>query len=241
MIEINLLPGAKKAKKAGGGLPSPGLGAALSGLGASIKDPFLAVAVVGLVLGVAATAYQVVSLQTRASGLTEREQVAIQDSTRYAAVLRERIAVTARRDSIQRQLAIIQAIDGDRFVWPHLLDEIAEALPPYTWLTTVAQTSNVPSIMSRDSAQAPADSAAPPPAPPGPLTFRIVGQTVDIQALTRYMRLLEASPFIDGVALVRSDLTNVQNRQVTEFTLDLRYQTPDSAYIRTEPLTVAVR
>jgi Tfp pilus assembly protein PilN len=241
MIEINLLPGAKKAKKAGGGLSAPNFGAALSGLGASVKDPFLAFAVVALLIGVLGTAYQVVTLQTRGTGLTEREQVAIQDSTRYAAVLRERIAVTARRDSIQRQLVIIQAIDGDRFVWPHLLDEIAELLPPYTWLTTVAQTSAVPSIMARDAQQAPPDTTAAAVPPPEPLAFRIVGQTVDIQALTRYMRMLEASPFIEGVALVRSDLTNVQNRQVTEFTLDLRYQKPDSAYIRTEPLTVAVR
>jgi Tfp pilus assembly protein PilN len=237
MIEINLLPGAKKSKKGGGGgLSGLKLGPALSGLGGSLKDPFLFIAVGGLAIGLAGTGYQHLSLQSRDGALTARVQTAEQDSTRYAAILKERAAVEAQRDSMDRQLAIIRAIDGDRYVWPHLLDEISEALPPYTWLTQIGQTTPVPSIALRDSLSVP--GAEPPPAGPG---VRIVGQTVDIQALTRYMRLLEASPFIDGVTLVRSDITNVENREVTEFTLDLRYQVPDSAAIRTVPLTVAVR
>jgi hypothetical protein len=55
------------------------------------------------------------------------------------------------------------------------------------------------------------------------------------------LRILEASPFLEGVNLVRSDIVLVESREVTEFTLDMQYQQPDSAAIRTVPLTVAVR
>jgi Tfp pilus assembly protein PilN len=241
MIEINLLPGAKKAKRGGGGLPKFDLGA-LAGLGGSFKDPFLIIAVVGVVIGGAATAYQYQALSSRDADLVEREQQAVQDSTRYAAVLKERQAAESQRDLVNRQLAIIRAIDGERFIWPHLLDEISAALPPYTWLTNISQTSPVASIASRDSLTGPARGAAAAAlAEQAPMTIRVVGKTVDIQALTRYMRLLESSPFLEGVNLVRSELAQEDSRDVTVFTLDLRYAVPDSSAIRAEPLAVAVR
>ena len=241
MIEINLLPGAKKARRGGSG-PSFNVGALFSGVSSSVKDPFLLMAVGGLVIGLAATGVLFTSLRSREATLIEREQQAMQDSTRYAAVLKERGHAAAQRDSVVRQLAIIRTIDGERFTWPHLLDEISEALPPYTWLTSIAQTSPVPSIASRDSLTGPEQGAAAAAAEAAaPLMLRLVGQTVDIQALTRYMRILEASPFLEGVNLVRSDIVLVESREVTEFTLDMQYQQPDSAAIRTVPLTVAVR
>ena len=65
----------------------------------------------------------------------------MQDSTRYAAVLREKKKAETQRDSVMRQLNIIKTIDNDRFVWPHIMDEISRALPQYTWLVSVKQTS----------------------------------------------------------------------------------------------------
>jgi hypothetical protein len=73
------------------------------------------------------------------------------------------------------------------------------------------------------------------------LTFRIAGNTVDIQALTRFMKLLEASPFIQNVQLEKSDVALVDGKDVTEFSLSAEYQTPDSTAIRTIPLTLSVR
>jgi len=242
MININLIPGAKKEKRSVG-LPKLSMGNPFARLSASFLDPFLFVALGGLVIGVLATGGLYVSLSSREAALVEREQQAVQDSTRYAAVLKERKAAVARRDSVDRQLMIIKAIDGERFIWPHLLDEISEALPAYTWLTTVTQTSQVASIAVRDSLlspRAPNDSSPPRPedAPrPGLLTFRVIGQTVDIQALTRYMRVLEASPFIEQVTLIRSDLTNLEGRDVTVFTLDMRYEIPDPALLEMSTLT----
>jgi hypothetical protein len=70
--------------------------------------------------------------------------------------------------------------------------------------------------------------------------FRIVGQTVDIQALTRFMKSLEASPFIKNVQLTRSDLVTAGNQTVTEFQLQAETEIPAPGLLQTTPLTVAV-
>jgi len=170
-------------------------------------------------------------------------QQELADSARYSAVIGERKAVIARRDSLIKQLGIIQQIDDSRYVWPHLLDEISRALPAYTWITTVTQLSAQTVLPQRDTTKAAAGGAtkkAKPVVEPA-LTCQIVGNTVDIQALTRFMRVLESSPFIQNVTLNQSKVVLVDNREVTEFTLDVQYQKPDPAAVTTVPITLSVR
>ena len=92
---------------------------------------------------------------------------------------------------------------------------------------------------SKAAAQADADEAAAALL----VTIRLVGQTVDIQALTRFVRQLEDSPWLENVTLSRSEDVIVQpaNKEVKEFTLDMRIHRPDSTFLRRVPLTVGVR
>jgi Tfp pilus assembly protein PilN len=180
----------------------------------------------------------------------EREAAAVADSTRFAALLAARRSAVAERDSVRRQLAVIAEIDSSRYAWAHVLDEVSRALPPYTWLTSVQQTSAPPapgrpagadSAGSRppaDSARRGADSLAGRDRPA--LAFRIVGQTVDIQALTAFMRELEGSPFVERVQLQRSEPAQADGKEVTEFTLDARLERAPRALLRTARLAVAV-
>ena len=69
--------------------------------------------------------------------------------------------------------------------------------------------------------------------------FKIVGHTVDIQALTRFMKSLEASPFIQNVQLTRSDLVQAEGKEVTEFMLEAETQPPPPFAIKTVPLVVS--
>src|SRR5205085_920988 len=71
------------------------------------------------------------------------------------------------------------------------------------------------------------------------IKFKIVGHTVDIQALTRFMTSLEASPFIQNVQLSRSDLVQAEGKEVTEFTLEAETQPPPPFAIKTVPLIVS--
>jgi Tfp pilus assembly protein PilN len=247
MIEINLLPGARKSKRSR--TATVDVRALFGEVLARIRDPYLIGAVAGVLLGVLATAGMWLYQGRRLSSLEEREQVALQDSTRFAAVIGQRSAAEASRDSIQRQIVVIKAIDGARYVWPHLLNEISRALPPYTWLKSIKQTSAVSNLSpeveaavagggkGKSKLAAEADSAA---LASATLTFRIVGQTVDYQALTRFMKQLEASPWIERVSLTKTELVMAQptNKEATEFTLDMQLQKPDSAAIRRVPINV---
>ncbi len=242
MIEINLLPGAgKKAKAKGGGIP---LGAALARLVANVKDPWL-LAAVGSLGGAGAVVGLLFTWQgAKYDDVVDREQKAVQDSTRYAAVLREKDKAEAQRDSVLHQLDIIRSIDNNRFVWPHIMDEVSRSLPPYTWLTSLQQTSTSPAGVPAPRAKADpkkkgaaADTAVVVTA----MKFRVVGNTVDIQALTRFMRVLETSPFIENVQLAGTQMVMEQGKEVTQFQIDAQYQQPDSSAIRTIPLALSVR
>jgi Tfp pilus assembly protein PilN len=255
MIEINLLPGSgkKSRSKSSAGIA---LGGVLSGIIAQVKDPYL----IGSAAVVITSAVAIVGLwglqQSTSSRLDRDLQTAVQDSIRFGLMIKERRKVLAQRDEVLGQLSMIKEIDDNRFTWPHIMDEVSRALPPYTWLTSMAQTSPVPAPPGSEAPtpvpgvqpqrpaqgapggakQAAADSAA-----AARLTFRLVGQTVDIQALTRFMKDLEASPFIQDIQLVKSVTIIVDQREVTEFQLDAAWETPDPSVIRTVPVSLAVR
>ena len=77
--------------------------------------------------------------------------------------------------------------------------------------------------------------------PPPPLQFEVNGRTVDIQAYTRFLRQLEASPWIADVTPVSAQTVVEKERPVTAFTIRATYRQADSAYIRTVPLSQSVR
>jgi Tfp pilus assembly protein PilN len=240
MIEINLLPGA--GKKARGKAGGPDVGGKVASAASQLKEPYLILCVVSLVLAGGVIGFMYTQQDAKNSELTATEQKNVQDSTRYAAVLREKKKAETQRDSVMHQLNIIKTIDNNRFVWPHVMDEISRAMPQYTWLTALEQTSAVTVVGSVDTTTKSKKKKAEMEDEPAPkLTFRIAGNTVDIQALTRFMKLLEASPFIQNVQLEKSDVALVDGKDVTEFSLSAEYQTPDSTAIRTIPLTLSVR
>jgi Tfp pilus assembly protein PilN len=250
MIEINLLPGS--GKKARGKSSGIALGGVLSGIIAQVKDPYLMGSAAVVILAAVATVGLWGLQQSTSSRLDRELQTAVQDSIRFGLMIKERRKVLAQRDEVLGQLSMIKTIDDNRFTWPHIMDEVSRALPPYTWLTSMAQTSAVPAPPGSEP-PAPVTGAAPKPATPGVtaqaaadtapqrLTFRLIGQTVDIQALTRFMKDLEASPFIEDIQLIKSVTIIVEQREVTEFQLDAAWETPDPSVIRTVPVSLAVR
>ncbi|GJG85364.1 hypothetical protein tb265_05450 [Gemmatimonadetes bacterium T265] len=251
MIEINLLDpdGERSGERLGDALAA--FAARARGL---VGDPHLAGAVAAVLLALGGGGFLYTSQARADVALAERERAATADSSRYAALLAARRAASAERDSVRRQLGVITSIDSARYAWAHVLDEVSRALPPYTWLTAVQQTSAppLPAPPGRDAKGGAAAKSAGdrPPAdkgvkadsagPRAALAFRIVGQTVDIQALTALMRDLEASPFVQHVQLARSEAAQVDGKDVTEFTLDAELQTPPHDLLRTERLAVPV-
>lgn len=265
MIEINLLPGAQRKSRGRGTSFTP---AALSGLGSKLKDKYLILGTAGLAVGIAAIAGMYLFQSKQQRVLDTRESAAAADSARFFAVLKARAQAEIRRDSVYQQLAIIKSIDDSRYSWSHILEEVNMSVPAYTWLTEVAQTSPVMSGAAYYGdttavGRARADSIKKLPAKAGDresvtrarrahadslfngaattTSFRITGQTVDLQALTLFMKNLEASPFIKNVQLTRSDLVTSDNKEVTEFQLQAQSEVPPAQMIHTVPLSLAVR
>lgn len=249
MIEINLLPGAKRSK-GGGGLPSINFAAIGAAIASRIQDRWLAAAVISAIAVGGGIAFLFTAQQARSALLNNSLEKAVADSTRYAAVLNERARLQARRDSALIQLNIIKAIDEDRYVWPHVLQEVSEALPQYTWLQVLNYTGTpqgvnppgtfrIPPIDT--SARGRRRTTSPQPFPKDSVRVRIVGRTVDIQAMTRFMRSLEDSPFLGSVTLQGSEIAVENGKELTQFTLEVLFTRPDTTFLRRAPLTVSQR
>jgi Tfp pilus assembly protein PilN len=263
MIEINLLPGdGKKRRRANS---TKGLKFEIrpmdlfAGLAGKITDKYMLGAVASAGVCGALIVFMFIHQAAQASGLEEQETKALKDSAQYSTVLVAKTKAEASRDSLYQQIAIIKSIDDSRYLWSHLMYEISNALPQYTWLTEITQTSaprsaaavdTLKKAVAVDSTQSPEKRAAARNralkarsdsllATAKDLKFKIVGHTVDIQALTRFMKSLEASPFIQNVQLSRSDLVQAEGKEVTEFTLEAETQAPPAFAIKTVPLVVS--
>jgi Tfp pilus assembly protein PilN len=248
MIEINLLPGAGRKAKKGSGTKLD-LAATFGALRNRVRDPWMLAAIACCVIGVGTSAVLYTTQTARAASLDESLQKAVQDSTRYASVLREREKAEAKRDTVLRALNMIRAIDDDRYIWPHVMDEVSGALPPYTWLVSLGYSGNgqatrpVTTVVPAEPAGASGRRHKPMATQVvrDTVRVRLVGNTVDIQALTRFMKQLEVSPFLEQVQLVRSDRASDNGKEVTQFQLDMLYTRPGVNDVRRVPLAVSVR
>ena len=139
---------------------------------------------------------------------------AVQDSANYADLIQRNEQLTARRDSIGQKVDIIQEIDEGRYIWPHVLDEVARALPDYTWLTQILQ------VTVGDL-----------------IEFQVHGKAGNNFALTSFWEALEASPFIRSVNLVQTEqVLEPTGELVYVFQLDAAYEVPPTELLQTVPL-----
>lgn len=219
LIEMNLLPGGKRGvtRQKGGrgrGLTLP----KFEGLQEMMKgDPLIILVVVAALLAILHLGFTFVRYGVQISNLDEQLEEQTQDSIRYAAAIEAADSLGARQDTLRQKMQVISQIDSDRYVWAHILDEISKALPDFTWLTSIQQTAGSGSDIE----------------------FRIDGMTGQTQALTRFMRDLESSPFIREVRLQSQEQIQQGLRLVQNFVLLARYQVPDSSAITTEPIVIA--
>ena len=218
MIQINLLPGARfPAHSRATSFVRQIFSVAL----ASAGDAYLpaTIATVAVVTLTAAVFHH--EQTTRVNTLAQREVAALRDSARHGLALGARAHWQATRDSLDHQLAVIGSIDDSRYRWARLLEQISIALPQRTWLTSITQTSVPAAIPVSDSAAKNVVGAS-------AMSFRIAGQTMDLQSLTLFMKALESSPHIENVQLARSDLVVVEEQDVTQFQLVAESESPKS-------------
>lgn len=236
MIEINLLPG-RKVAKARFSFSSLDVGAAIASLRASVRDPWLAAAIIAwaLFLGIGGGLFLITRAQL--GSVENRLETVRSEKRRFDVLIAQKRQAERMRDSLVRELNVIQAIDADRYVWPHVLDQVAKALPPYTWLTNVSTTAPTIPAGGQGTMPGEADSLG----YTAPVNVAIAGRTVDIQAYTTFLRQLAASPWFTDVTPQQSNTVIEFDRPVTAFNVTLRFQQADSVYLRTVPLIQSVR
>ena len=207
---------------------------------AQIKDPWLIAAVIAWVIVGGGGALLFISERARlAHAISRRDNIRI-EKRRYDIVIAQKRQLEKVRDSLLYQINVISQIDADRYIWPHVLDQITKALPPYTWLTgiSVAGGGNVApgAPGSQPAGQGTADSTGRPQ-----VRIWITGSTVDIQAFTTFLRQLAASPWLTDVMPATTSTVIEADRPVTAFNVAVRFRVADSVYIRTVPLTQSAR
>jgi Tfp pilus assembly protein PilN len=241
MITVNLRPG-KRRKISGSLFNFKGVLDVFRGLGTKVKDPLLLGAVGGWVIVVGFLGLFYLNNVRQLYSLEPRLEQARSENKRFKTFLADKRRQEQIRDSLLAQITVIRNVDGDRYIWPHLLDEVTKALPAYTWLVDLAPAA--PVVTAAPVAPKPAGAPATPDtaAPVVPeLVFNLNGRTIDIQAYTRFLRQLEASPWIHNVMPVSAQTVVEQERPITAFSIRATYHPADSAYIRIAPFSQSVR
>jgi Tfp pilus assembly protein PilN len=214
VIEVNLLPGGRKRASRGGGfsfkLPQLSLGG-----GGEAIDRYMAFFAVAAAITIGYVAYTFLGVTGQTEELEVRLEQERQDSLRFAALIEQTDELTARRDVLAQRVNVIQQIDAARYTWPHVLDEIAGAVPEYLWLNEIVYASE------------------------NPLTVRIAGRAGSTFAVTSFMRRLEASRFLRGAEMQSMQLQPSEANPadlVQVFEVVVTYEPPPLDELETVPL-----
>lgn len=241
MIQINLLPGGPQRRSpAASSLRAPSLPSFRADPRVAGMGVFAVIVLVLAGLGWWTTG----TARAEAQAQVDRETA---DSVRLARTIALMETLEARRDTIERKIDVIRSVDGRRYVWPHILDEVSRAVPPFTWLTKLASSEEAPAPVAAAApapGATPADSAAAAATAavaPLDVSFSLEGSAGSTQALTRFMKNLEASPMLRDVALVTSEQTATEGRSYLKFTLEARFEQPDSALLEMVPVLASAR
>jgi Tfp pilus assembly protein PilN len=227
MITVNLRPGQKRKRAGAGGREFL---ERFKAFGTKVKDPMLLAAALVGALSVAYLAWGFVTTRAQLAALAPKLEQVQDEHKRFQGLLQQKKRAETIRDSLLAQISTIRGVDGDRYVWSHVLDEVSKSLPPYTWLVSLAM--QAPAVTAADSA----DTVAKPA-----MAFKMEGRTMDLQAYTRFLRQLEASPWLVDVTPLEASTVVEHERPVTKFTIQASFKRADSAYIRTVPLSQSVR
>jgi len=243
-IEINLLPGAKRGKKQ----PFGGVAVDFKAMGAAIvarfTDVWLGLAVLSGAGAAVVIGMMFVAMGAKEASMNAATERAVADSTNFAAVLHDRALAEANRDNVLRQLNIIRAIDEDRFIWPHILDEVSRTLPAYMWLRTIAITGTPQGTNPAAAFRLPPDTAKkkrPFVLPRDTVRVKIEGRFADMQAFTAFYSALEDSPFLGNVQLNKTETMVEMGKEIHSFAFDVMFTRPDSSLLRRVPLTIPPR
>lgn len=212
MIEVNLIPGEQKGSSGRRRKRGPSIGGALKNVSLG-GDPWTTALVVAAVVVPLAILGLWLNQRSATAELEERLEVATADSARLADLRAVSDSLTDRQQSIRERVALVEQLDRNRFIWPHIMDEVSRSLPDVAWLTSLRQLSAAPD-----------------------LRFQVQGMAASPLVITEFVRSLQSSPYVTDVRILGSQQQALEEGlAVQAFTLTARYRQPPGS-TRTAPL-----
>lgn len=216
MIEVNLLPESRRSRgkaKRGSRTTSPGMAQSLKG-----RNPWTGALAIAAIVVPGALGFLWWTQSGLSAELDVRLEEATADSARLADLRLVSDSLNARRARIQDRVALVEQLDRNRFVWPHLMDEVSRAVPQLAWLAGLRRMSPLPDV-----------------------GLQIQGIAANPLAITEFVRNLEASDYITDVRILGSQKQTLENGElsVQAFTLSARYTEPPGGPRRTQPIIVS--
>lgn len=208
MIEVNLHPsGGKKRGKKGGGLS--GLSFEMPDFGdvqileTVRSDPWNAAMIASFIVVPVVVLFLWLGQRSEAQDLQSQLDEALADSAEVADQLALNDSLSQRRQQIRSRVRVVRQLDQNRYVWPHLLDEISAALPRDAWLDAIKQQSPLPDLQ-----------------------VQVMGIAGNPLIVTDYVRNLEQSPYIGQVQIVGTSKQVEDGVATQSFTLNVAYARP---------------
>lgn len=221
-IEINLRPGPKKKRRAARpGFELPDFKKLLE----QVKDPLLVGAIASWVVSLVFIGV-IYAMEAGTLGDLNPRLAELEDRRRD---LREEIEAREESDSLltalESELSAIRQIDGERYVWPHIMEAIAQALPQFTWLIGVDYLPAAPGL-DGDVEENP------------PTQVLITGRTSGMQAYTGFLRRLDESSWLTNVLGGATTMVEEESRSVLDFSVRVTFRR--SASFATVPVLSTV-
>jgi type IV pilus assembly protein PilN len=131
----------------------------------------------------------------------ERRNAFLQNEIRILdAKIKEIRSLEATKKALLERMRVIEDLQKRRPVIVHVFDELVNTLPPATYLTSVRQKGNM---------------------------LEIAGRAESNARVSKYMRNIEASPWLRDPSLEVIERKNVGGMRVSEFRLRAKITTPD--------------
>ena len=170
----------------------------------ALLDPWVGGSALVIAASVGLGTYLILPLRSEMAAVESALRAAVADSVSVAAVALTARTVEARRDSIAARVALIRRIDDDRYRWPRILSQVADALPSDVWLTHLSQVG----------------------ASERTTRFQVEGMAPDNLALTRFWDALASAPAIAGVSLLGTEVVETSSGRGHFFVLQAESQGP---------------
>lgn len=120
-------------------------------------------------------------------------------------------------ESVNQRIQAVRTIDQGRYLWPHLLAEIARLVPEGLWINEITETGKLSDATHH-------------------VTFEIRGTAPNTQRVMDYIVALESSAFLERVNFSNTTEERMADQNLLNFVISAQSREPDPTLLELESL-----